>query len=153
MTTGAATGGAGGAITVTVGDGDTGTGGAMTLTAGKTTAASAVGGAMSLTAGEGAGAGGAVTITTGVGTATNSGAMTLATAAAGTNGNSGAMSIKTVLVVAQLGTVAALSLPLETRQQQVRLETCLSPLAPPRAATAAISACWWARATPATAAP
>ena len=57
------TGGAGGAITILVGDGTLGTGGAMTLTAGKTTAASAVGGAMSLTAGEGAGTGGDVTIT------------------------------------------------------------------------------------------
>ena len=39
ITTGAATGGNGGDISLLVGDGDTGTGGAMTLTAGKATAA------------------------------------------------------------------------------------------------------------------
>ena len=52
MTTGGATGGNGGAITVKVGDGNTGAGGAMTLTAGKTTASADVGGAVTIKAGE-----------------------------------------------------------------------------------------------------
>ena len=41
METGNATGGAGGAISLSVGDGNTGAGGAVTVTAGKTTADSA----------------------------------------------------------------------------------------------------------------
>ena len=53
--TGIATGGAGGAISPSVGDGNTGPGGAVTVTAGKTTADSAAGGARRLKAGIGEG--------------------------------------------------------------------------------------------------
>ena len=74
METGNATGGAGGAISLSVGDGNTGAGGA-TVTAGKTTADSAAGGALTLTAhgdGSSGAVGGAVSIAGGVGA--NSGA-------------------------------------------------------------------------------
>jgi len=158
ITTGDATGGNGGDITLKVGDGDTLAGGAMTLTAGKTNASAAVGGAVTIKAGEaddgsnggtggdmelaaGAGAdvGGAVSITTGVGTAASSGAMTLATANAGLTGNSGDVSLKTGAGGTTSGNSGSLELATGTPQTLVQPETCRSPPATPRAATAATS--------------
>ena len=103
----------GGAISLSVGDGNTGAGGAVTVTAGKTTADSAAGGALTLTAGIGDGSsgavggavsiaggvgantGGAVSVTSGVGTSDDSGSMTIATANSGSSGESGNMTVST----------------------------------------------------------